>query len=1173
MTTTNNTAEYYLSLEGVGSFTSDEDSDVTNPKLQPVPFDYPSPKPIYAHLDVDAEYQTNQQTRVITACLVGWRDYVTNHTGVLDRYTDDRYPWDKVYGTQTLHLNKRDMSIRAKSQGLKELPTVTIVLYIFATINDVRFCASPENWEKELKPELLPILSEKRRILVEADPKKYGQPKRLENFYLTKGNFYRRMTIVIKDTSAFMGNGTLETYGEMVGVQMKNKKDLDDYKHCMNDVREGLYGQELKDKQVVYCAGDCINRESMLKANTELAPIFKESFKLPNEVVFKPTFGSTVSNIIGSQIDKEIMDTSQKMGMSDDEINSKLSKDCSYVGIGGLEHRCPNTKKTPDIVKHNRSMVNAYATSDHLRKETHGNCPTTGRWLAKVDGGRAKNEIPETLHHEGAVVDVDFSGAYAQIIVNKTTLAVGRPSIKQMSDTTWNSCRASYDAARKHKYTLRQILEQHEDSFVSGLVYMRVSKIQDKPLPRQTLIQSQILPALEKMYDYLSGEEGDECDAVDKIDGSLTLLTDDIIHGTINYDVLQTLKTVCTKYELSQFLDGLLVDSMIWYAKEDEIHYPLNVISEPNLMSGTHELFDCGGVENGNIDQDIYTVGSKWYGIPMSKITAPPLSLRKVYPKNSPMNTFYKLLCNTTYGVLASVYFPTGNVCVASNITSIIRCAAWLMRVSLNGVQTITDGGACVLNKLHERPQQMSIQGLSLSNTKDEEYLKQVFGKANVYKYICKETPLLRDENGEPVYVDVNWESKESTPWNRTNERLIKEGKQPLDLGYWKLFGNKMTDGKPYGMKGLLKQQSNFLNSKGEVVSELLEYKNGLSELDELLYQHTQKFFDRGDGTTGIDILDGYPIIVSPKSKDDTPVPNPKTSSLEVLNDFAQNHIDLDNFNEKSTKRGLIRYESKGLFDGITTHGQCDYLLVPYCMKSTHDHDIYLYKDQNRTIIDKDKTKVIIKWRGQDVKETKETYESDGITPYRSICESIDLTTTDEDGCETYISIPFWVLVNPNPVKDVLFLVRSRIKLVPVLLLSSQTRWMKVNNYKKHIVSKRVKDGTVTRVELGDDQLIPIRLTYCSASQFMYRTLKQRDAWIKYQDTLKEKTGFRLEFDYLVEVNGMFMMDAHNMVRDLAWKIQRGEMPPSLNGIKWCDQPKHPDFGKVVGEDDWMDID
>ena len=1149
MTTITNTSEYYLSLEGVGSFTSDEDSKVNNPDLRPVPFDYAHP--IYAHLDVDAEYQTNKETGVITPCVVGWLDHVSGHKGLQDRYTDDRCIWDKVNGTRTVHLPKPDLARLVKREGLVAGQSLTIVLYIFSTINDVRFSVSKDTWDNQLLPDLLPIIEQKRRIKISRD--EYGKPKRLSHWYCIKDGIYRPMSLVIQDVSAFLGIGGLAAYAKMMGIELPNKKDLDDHKHYMNDVWEGLYGQELKEKLGVYCVGDLVNREIWLKANREFAPLISEALKLPKQILFAGTMGSTVDSILEGLVTKEVL--------SHPTFNQEtLAKNCSFEGIGG--HVKSTVKGTIDEkVTTLIQMVNTYGTSDLLRKETHGNCPTTGRWLAKVDGGRAKNERPEVTTYEGVVADVDLGGAYASTMVNLCTYPIGRPSVLQMSESSCEACRSSYETAKKEKVTLRQVLNKYEKTFVDGLWYMRVSKIQDKTLPVQTLVQSQILPSLVKMSNYESDCDDDN-ETVEKIDGSLTLLTGELEHGTITFNELEILRRVCTKYEFSNLLDGLLVECMVWYPKEQQTENVMDVLGKPNLKDGTSHLFDVGVVLNGKVNQNIYTVGSKWYGLPMSKMIAPLQCLRNVYPKKTPMNDLYKLFCNTAYGVLASVYFPTGNVCVASNITSTIRCGAWMMRTSLNTVQSITDGGACLLNKVHMPPQKMSLRGVSLSNTYNSAYhSSELYGITHKWEFVCQEIPLLFDEEGSRVFAEVTWVSKDSQFWRLTNDQLTKEGICPLELGYWKLTGYQMVNGTPYGMKGFVKARSTFLNSKGELINELTQYNGGLAEIDRLLYAHTRRFFDRGDGTTGITILDGFALNIKPKSKDGTPVPNPKTSSLEVLNDFASHHIDLSDFTQKYTTKGVITYESKEIYDGVTVHGQCDYLLVPFGLKSTSDSDIK-------------SSRPVVKWRGQKLKE--KVFNTDGVTPYVSLLERINTDLIDEEtGEQIVISVPTWVLVNPHPAKDVLFLLRSGLKLLPIPRLASQWGWMKLNCYKKRKISKAVKDGSKKLVDLGDDQLLPIRVYYCSASQFTYRTLKQRDVWIKYEQTLQEKTGFKLEFDYLLQdfETGEYLIRMPEMIQDLAWKIQRGEMPPSLNGIKWSDQPKHPDFGKVVGEDDWMDID
>lgn len=52
-----------------------------------------------------------------------------------------------------------------------------------------------------------------------------------------------------------------------------------------------------------------------------------------------------------------------------------------------------------------------------------------------------------------------------------------------------------------------------------------------------------------------------------------------------------------------------------------------------------------------------------------------------------------KLMINTLYGVICSIYFPVGNTVVADNITARARCEVWKVSKCLQLRQTITDGG------------------------------------------------------------------------------------------------------------------------------------------------------------------------------------------------------------------------------------------------------------------------------------------------------------------------------------------------------------------------------------------------------------------------------------------------------------------------------------------------
>ncbi|MUG99791.1 hypothetical protein F7734_48970 [Scytonema sp. UIC 10036] len=69
--------------------------------------------------------------------------------------------------------------------------------------------------------------------------------------------------------------------------------------------------------------------------------------------------------------------------------------------------------------------------------------------------------------------------------------------------------------------------------------------------------------------------------------------------------------------------------------------------------------------------------------------------LRGKYKEDkNPIQEIFKLILNSTYGVLASPVMGINNVIAANYITACARAACWRMIVSLNGTQAITDGTA-----------------------------------------------------------------------------------------------------------------------------------------------------------------------------------------------------------------------------------------------------------------------------------------------------------------------------------------------------------------------------------------------------------------------------------------------------------------------------------------------
>jgi hypothetical protein len=56
------------------------------------------------------------------------------------------------------------------------------------------------------------------------------------------------------------------------------------------------------------------------------------------------------------------------------------------------------------------------------------------------------------------------------------------------------------------------------------------------------------------------------------------------------------------------------------------------------------------------------------------------------------LQNFFKNVINTVYGVIASIYFKVSNVILANNITAKARLNVFMMKIVLQGTQSITDG-------------------------------------------------------------------------------------------------------------------------------------------------------------------------------------------------------------------------------------------------------------------------------------------------------------------------------------------------------------------------------------------------------------------------------------------------------------------------------------------------
>ena len=319
--------------------------------------------------------------------------------------------------------------------------------------------------------------------------------------------------------------------------------------------------------------------------------------------------------------------------------------------------------------------------------------------LAKVEGGRCRNNQPTTINYSGALMDTDIGGAYGEGQRNQTYFA-GVPVI------------VSWDARsdRNEYWTLKEFLKQFKGELVPGCWMARVST--QKPLRyAQDFFASWFLPSghgedilakyvAKQMKSDTENQETDETTPFDVEDGNLKIFRHEILNGVLNHDGLQWIENVCSSRQRKELLENLYIKAAIVYPKSCRV----DTVEEFDKAQKEHRGKNTRHIKRrGKTAQLIAKDGEchAWMGFNIGELIVDDLlANRKLYPKKTPLNILFKLCTNTLYGDMVSRYFLIANICAGNNITARCRALAYYMEKGLNGFQTITDGCAFDLNRV-----------------------------------------------------------------------------------------------------------------------------------------------------------------------------------------------------------------------------------------------------------------------------------------------------------------------------------------------------------------------------------------------------------------------------------------------------------------------------------------
>lgn len=312
---------------------------------------------------------------------------------------------------------------------------------------------------------------------------------------------------------------------------------------------------------------------------------------------------------------------------------------------------------------------------------------------ALVNGGRAKNEKPTTFSASGVIPDADISGAYSAQM-KRLIYPLGVPT------------KYYTGSGSKHKYSLGTFLKKYRKDFVPGCWQIIVTGDLNF---YQDLIASKVV---DPYCIDLSESDQDEVN----IDAPFRVYTKEIINGVITHDILQIIESTASNIERNGFF-ALDVVSAVYYPLSKKHTDPQTWYKA--VEADKEKTGNCW-VSNTNSqgsDSLVDLRSKQWLAVPLDSFIKPYQDFRKEakdklkksvkgseeYLKYSALQTSFKLVINTLYGVIATDKLPSGNAVCANNITAGIRAYAWLLKVSLGSFQSITDGGAYDANRVNFR--------------------------------------------------------------------------------------------------------------------------------------------------------------------------------------------------------------------------------------------------------------------------------------------------------------------------------------------------------------------------------------------------------------------------------------------------------------------------------------
>jgi len=288
--------------------------------------------------------------------------------------------------------------------------------------------------------------------------------------------------------------------------------------------------------------------------------------------------------------------------------------------------------------------------------------------LGKVDGGRCRNAKPTLSRMIGALIDTDLAGAYASSM-SPTPIIIGKPRMCEYGD--------SVDQSKlRNTPSLAEWLKEHEKRLLDRHWILKISTIEPFTFENDLIASWYDFSIATKKTDTELEGNDTKCDPSS---GLTTIFSREIINGSLTSDLLDVARNTMSNKQFIEWCDKIHVRAGLYTYKDDFIQLSDFIDKYTN---DTLSEYDYTSVTIGALISDI------------------ALANRKRHKKGTVLNNLFKLLSNTSYGVLVSRFFTTSSVITAGNVTGTVRAMMFLVEKGLNLMGSITDGQLFDLNQV-----------------------------------------------------------------------------------------------------------------------------------------------------------------------------------------------------------------------------------------------------------------------------------------------------------------------------------------------------------------------------------------------------------------------------------------------------------------------------------------